>query len=135
MRTVLITAVLAISLASCKSHEATGVEAVFQQYVEAVDASVDGTERAERAKGRAKRMMEQMRGFSEQFSEIGARLVRLSASYDAERSDFIGLVDEVEELRTDHMEKLIDEFFALKDELTADEWQAVQERMSSLRDR
>jgi hypothetical protein len=94
-----------------------------------VDQTVKDPAKAQEVKKLAGEIVTELKTGREQEREYHRQLYTLNTSYTATPEDFMKIIDEGNHQRMRTAAKVLSLRFKMKDQMTADEWQALSDRM------
>jgi hypothetical protein len=128
-----------VVLAGCTSHphgmSGGDSDAYWQKgkqdMAELVDKTVKDRGRAERVKGFVNDIVAELKAGREHERAYHRQLYALNASYTAMPEEFTKIIDDGNNQRMRTAAKVLGLRFKMKEEMTADEWKALSDRMLS----
>lgn len=96
-----------------------------------IDHTVKDRDRAERVKGIVNDIVAELKAGRDQERAYHRQLYTLNASYTATPEEFTKIVDEGNNQRMRTAAKVLGLRFKMKEQMTADEWKALSDRMLS----
>ena len=98
---------------------------------ELIDETVKDQDRAQRVKGVVNDIVAELKAGREQERAYHRQLYTLNASYTATPEEFTKIIDEGNHQRMRTASKILNLRFKMKEQMTADEWKALSDRMLS----
>jgi hypothetical protein len=135
-----IVVMLVLLLGGCSSPHPHGMmagkgDAYWQKgqrdMADLIDNTVKDRDRAERVKGTVNDIVAELKAGREQERAYHRQLYTLNASYTATPEEFTKIVDEGNTQRMRTAAKVLSLRFKMKEQMTADEWKALSDRMLS----
>ena len=102
-----------------------------QDMSELIDQTVKDQDRAQRVKGIVNDIVEELKAGREHERAYHRQLYTLNASYAATPEEFTKIIDEGNNQRMRTASKILNLRFKMKEQMTADEWKALSDRMLS----
>ena len=127
-----------LALSGCNAHHPHGTmdgrgDAYWQkgqqEMAELIDKTVKDQDRAQRVKGLVNDIVTELKAGREQERAYHRQLYTLNSSYTATPEEFMKIVDEGNNQRMRTAAKVLNLRFKMKEQMTADEWSALSERM------
>jgi len=102
-----------------------------QDMSELIDKTVKDQDRAQRVKSIVNDIVAELKAGREQERAYHRQLYTLNASYTATPEEFTKIIDEGNNQRMRTASKILNLRFKMKEQMTADEWKALSDRMLS----
>jgi hypothetical protein len=102
-----------------------------QDMSELIDKTVKDQDRAQRVKSLVNDIVAELKAGREQERAYHRQLYTLNASYTATPEEFTKIIDEGNNQRMRTASKILNLRFKMKEQMTADEWKALSDRMLS----
>jgi seryl-tRNA synthetase len=100
-----------------------------QEFASLIDQTVKDPEKAHEVKKLASEIVTELKTGREQERAYHRQLYTLNTNYTATPEDFMKIIDEGNHQRMRTAAKILSLRFKMKDHMTADEWQALSDRM------
>ena len=113
---------------SCSSTPTTGLfeaDDAGQDWNAAVDETIKEPERAAKLKQLGQQLIDMSSSIQQDIADFNQKAMVLNENYDATHEEFQRLMDELAEIRQPKYEKYRDIIFAMRSEVSADEWKAL----------
>ena len=123
----LIPLVLAVFV-SCSSAPTTGLFAADeagQDWNATVDETINEPQRAAKLKQFGQQLIDVSSSIQQDIADFNQKAMALNENYDATHEEFQQLIDELSEKRTSKYTEYRDIIFAMRSEVSADEWKAL----------
>lgn len=123
----LIPLVLAVFV-SCSSAPTTGLFAADeagQDWNATVDGTINEPQRAAKLKQFGQQLIDVSSSIQQDIADFNQKTMALNENYDATHEEFQQLIDELSEKRTSKYTEYRDIIFAMRSEVSADEWKAL----------
>lgn len=128
-----IAAIIVIAGCTSPHRHGTGSDAYWQKgrqdMAELIDKTVKDQERAVRVKGLVNDIVTELKTGREQERDYHRRLYTLNANYTATPEEFTQIIDEGNNQRMRTAAKVLGLRFKMKEQMTAEEWKALSDRM------
>ena len=124
-----------VVIAGCTSahHHGMGSDAYWQKgredMADLIDKTVKDQERAAQVKGFVNDIVTELQTGRDQERDYHRQLYTLNASYTATPEEFTKIIDEGNNQRMRTAAKVLGLRFKMKEQMTAEEWKALSERM------
>ena len=129
--TAFLLALLPLVLAlfvSCSSAPTTGLFAAddaAQDWNATVDKTIKEPQRAARLKQLGQQLIDVSGSIQQDIAGFNQKAMALNEKYDATHEEFQQLIDELSEVRKPKYDEYRDIIFAMRNEVSADEWKAL----------
>ena len=126
-RRVLLVLTLGLLCSACKQKQVTEAQALetISALDRAIDDIVEERSRAERAKVSVRLLEAEAREVYQDSRNVGRDLLRLNADYDATPEDFERIFDQLRANRARSAERILRLAIRTREDLTPDEWRAL----------
>lgn len=121
---LLVTTWVAFSCSSSPSKVAQSEETLEHWYA-TVGETIDDSQRASRVKALGKQWIDLTHSIRTEVEDLNAQVIALNADYTATAADLEALVDAFVENRNPKFEQYQGLLFAIRGEVSADEWDAL----------
>ena len=120
-----VTILVCLALAGCSKAPPPTIEQAHADWSAKVHAAISDPVRAERVSALARQIVDEQRSLAADLESTAERLAVLNADYEASNEEFMAAYGDYEARRKAALMRLRKRIFAIRKEVSAEEWKAI----------